>query len=211
MKVAIRHVAGVAMDGKDVQMKLREIAVALAALSLAGTVVAAGNDTSTSTGGVTNGSSANQTSSTQANGQSSPQAGASSTAGTSMPQAGSTPTGASSSTSQNASASGEQNDPTLVRSAQQALKQKGFDAGAVDGEMGPSTEAALRNFQQAQGLPQSGNLDPQTLSALGVDQDHGSTFAPSSQSEASMAGQGPQSHGPASSQGSATQTGSAYK
>jgi peptidoglycan hydrolase-like protein with peptidoglycan-binding domain len=128
-----------------------------------------------------------------------------------MPQAGSTPSEASSRTSPNAGASGEQNDPTPVRSVQQALKQKGFDAGAVDGEMGPSTEAALRNFQQAQGLPQSGNPDQQTLSALGVDQAQGTSSSQDSQSEGSMSGHGSQSHSSTSSQGSATQTGGAYK
>ena len=128
IEVASRHVAGVAMNGKDVQMRLREIAVALAALSLAGTVVAAGNDTSTSTSGMTNGSSSSPTSSTQAgssaNDQSSPQAGASSSDRTSAPQTGSSQMGTPSSASQGGSASSEQNDPALVRSARQALKQK---------------------------------------------------------------------------------------
>jgi peptidoglycan hydrolase-like protein with peptidoglycan-binding domain len=215
IEVATRHVAGVAMIGKDVQMRLREIAVALAALSLAGTVAAAGNDTSTSTSGMTNGSSSGQTSSTQAgssaNDQSSPQAGASSSDQTSAPQAGSSQMGTSSSASQGGSASSEQNDPALVRSAQQALKQKGFDAGAADGKIGPTTESALRNFQQAQGLPLSGNLDQQTLAALGVDQSQSSTSSQGSQSQGAMSGQGSQSQGSTSNQGSATQTSGSYK
>ena len=37
--------------------------------------------------------------------------------------------------------------------------------------MGPKTSAALREFQQAQGLKASGRLDQQTLSALGVQAD----------------------------------------
>ena len=56
-----------------------------------------------------------------------------------------------------------------MRCAQQALKDTGYDTRAIDGQMGPATEGALRNFQQAQGLPQSGNLDQQTLSKLGVE------------------------------------------
>lgn len=196
-------------------MRLREIAVALAALSLAGTVVAAGNDTSTSTSGMTNGSSSSPTSSTQAgssaNDQSSPQAGASSSDRTSAPQTGSSQMGTPSSASQGGSASSEQNDPALVRSAQQALKQKGFDAGAVDGRIGPTTESALRNFQQAQGLPQSGNLDPQTLAALGVDQNQSSTSGQGAQSRSSMSGQGSQTEGSTSSPASATQTSGSYK
>ncbi|HSU44516.1 MAG TPA: peptidoglycan-binding domain-containing protein [Casimicrobiaceae bacterium] len=199
-------------------MRLREMAVALAALSLAGTVVAAGNDTSTSTSGMTNGSSSGQTSSSQSassgNDQSSPRAGASSSDQTTAPQAGSSQTGTSPSASPSASASGEQNDPALVRSAQQALKQKGFDAGAVDGQMGPSTESALRKFQQAQGLPPSGDLDQQTLAALGVTQDQSSTSAQGS-SKSSMSGQGSrsqasQSPGSMSNHGT-TQTSGSYK
>ena len=55
-----------------------------------------------------------------------------------------------------------------VREAQQALQQKGYDVGPIDGVMGPKTSAALREFQQAQGLKASGRLDQQTLAALDV-------------------------------------------
>ncbi|HET8748111.1 MAG TPA: peptidoglycan-binding domain-containing protein, partial [Ramlibacter sp.] len=37
-----------------------------------------------------------------------------------------------------------------------------------DGIMGPKTQAALKEFQQKQGLQASGQLDQQTLAALGV-------------------------------------------
>jgi peptidoglycan hydrolase-like protein with peptidoglycan-binding domain len=57
---------------------------------------------------------------------------------------------------------------TAVREAQQALKDKGFDAGPIDGIMGPKTSAAVKEFQQAQGLKSTGQLDAQTLSALDV-------------------------------------------
>ena len=56
----------------------------------------------------------------------------------------------------------------LVRSVQQALNNKGYDAGPADGQWGPSTESALRQFQHAYGISQTGNLDSQTLNALGV-------------------------------------------
>ncbi|HZP86497.1 MAG TPA: peptidoglycan-binding domain-containing protein [Burkholderiales bacterium] len=55
-----------------------------------------------------------------------------------------------------------------VRDVQQMLKQQGFNPGPVDGIMGPRTEQALRSFQQARGLDTTGNVDAQTLSALGV-------------------------------------------
>lgn len=59
-------------------------------------------------------------------------------------------------------------DPTLVRDVQQALNSKGYDAGMVDGQWGPKTENAVKRFQQASGLPQTGELENSTLVALGV-------------------------------------------
>ena len=56
-----------------------------------------------------------------------------------------------------------------VKAAQQALKDKGYDAGTVDGRMGPKTQAALRDFQKAQGMELTGDLDPKTTQALGMD------------------------------------------
>ncbi|HET9044869.1 MAG TPA: peptidoglycan-binding domain-containing protein, partial [Burkholderiales bacterium] len=64
--------------------------------------------------------------------------------------------------------SGQTQSSAAVREAQQALQQKGFDVGPIDGVMGPKTSAALREFQQAEGLKSSGRLDQQTLSALNV-------------------------------------------
>jgi peptidoglycan hydrolase-like protein with peptidoglycan-binding domain len=80
---------------------------------------------------------------------------------------------------QGSSATSSNADNSQVRQAQQALKDKGYDVGAVDGQMGPHTQSALNQFQQAQGLPQSGDLDTQTLAALGVSE-AGSAATPSS-------------------------------
>ena len=55
-----------------------------------------------------------------------------------------------------------------VRSVQQALQAKGMDPGPVDGIVGPRTQEALRAYQKDQNLPQTGNLDAQTLGKLGV-------------------------------------------
>ena len=55
-----------------------------------------------------------------------------------------------------------------VREAQQALKDKGFDPGPVDGVMGPKTRAAIRTYQEKNSLEADGHLGPQTLSSLGV-------------------------------------------
>jgi hypothetical protein len=59
-------------------------------------------------------------------------------------------------------------DPSVIRSVQQALNDRGYNAGPVDGQWGPATQDALRRFQQVSGLPQTGELGQQTLAALGV-------------------------------------------
>ena len=59
-------------------------------------------------------------------------------------------------------------DPAVVRSVQQALNDKGYNAGYVEGQWGHATKDAVRRFQQATGLAQSGELEQSTLSALGV-------------------------------------------
>ena len=57
---------------------------------------------------------------------------------------------------------------STVRNVQQALNAKGFNAGPADGQWGPSTEIALKQFQAARGLPSTGVLDTPTMNALGV-------------------------------------------
>jgi Putative peptidoglycan binding domain len=54
----------------------------------------------------------------------------------------------------------------LVRDAQIALRDAGFDPGRIDGVMGSKTRAALREFQASQGLPQTGRLDETTQQQL---------------------------------------------
>ena len=66
------------------------------------------------------------------------------------------------------STSSAQYDSDLVRRVQQSLKDKGYNAGSIDGQWGPATEDAVRRFQQASGLPLTGELGGPTLSALGV-------------------------------------------
>jgi peptidoglycan hydrolase-like protein with peptidoglycan-binding domain len=59
-------------------------------------------------------------------------------------------------------------DKTTVREVQQKLKQQGYNVN-VDGVMGPNTRTALRQFQQDQGISGNGQIDQQTLAALGVE------------------------------------------
>ena len=54
----------------------------------------------------------------------------------------------------------------VVRDAQRQLKALGFDPGSTDGTFGPQTEAALRAYQQAYRLPETGRLDEVTARSL---------------------------------------------
>lgn len=58
-------------------------------------------------------------------------------------------------------------DGDTVREVQQTLRDRGFRLG-VDGIMGPRTQAVLRQFQKAENLEPTGQLNRQTLVALGV-------------------------------------------
>ena len=81
--------------------------------------------------------------------------------------AGKGPTAASTSSSSSAMPSSHY-ESGLVRSVQQALNDKGYNAGPMDGQWGPATEDAVRKFQRASGLPETGQLERPTLNALGV-------------------------------------------
>lgn len=64
-------------------------------------------------------------------------------------------------------------DPTLhpevVRVIQGRLGQLGFYSGAVDGLWGPNMQAAIERFQQGRGLQATGQLNPATITAMGLD------------------------------------------
>lgn len=55
-----------------------------------------------------------------------------------------------------------------VKATQQALRDRGHDPGPIDGVHGPRTSAALKKFQQAEGLTASGQLDEETMHRLNV-------------------------------------------
>jgi peptidoglycan hydrolase-like protein with peptidoglycan-binding domain len=70
-------------------------------------------------------------------------------------------------------------DRERVKAVQQALKDKGYDPGAVDGVMGPRTRAALKDFQKKEGVKDTGRLDQETLAKLGVEgQTSGTSASP---------------------------------
>jgi peptidoglycan hydrolase-like protein with peptidoglycan-binding domain len=53
-----------------------------------------------------------------------------------------------------------------LKLVQERLKTEGVYAGPVDGEMNARTEAALRAYQEKQGIPISGTADETTLKQL---------------------------------------------
>lgn len=56
-----------------------------------------------------------------------------------------------------------------VTALQQALKDRGFDPGEIDGVFGGGTEAALLSFQNSEGLLADGKAGAKTLGALGLE------------------------------------------
>lgn len=59
--------------------------------------------------------------------------------------------------------------PAAVRNVQQQLRTLGFYRGGVDGTWGPGTQSAIERFQQGRGLQSTGQLNPATAQALGLD------------------------------------------
>jgi peptidoglycan hydrolase-like protein with peptidoglycan-binding domain len=56
--------------------------------------------------------------------------------------------------------------PATVKEVQQQLKSDGLYKGPVDGRLGPETRAAVRQFQQKNGLKTTAMLDHETLQRL---------------------------------------------
>jgi localization factor PodJL len=55
----------------------------------------------------------------------------------------------------------------VVKSVQGALSALGFDVGTPDGIMGPKTAEAIRSFERATGMTESGAVNPRLLAVLG--------------------------------------------
>ena len=56
----------------------------------------------------------------------------------------------------------------LIRVVQTKLTECGYAPGPVDGLMGPKTRSGIRNFQGANGLTVTGEIDDPLLVALGL-------------------------------------------
>jgi len=55
-----------------------------------------------------------------------------------------------------------------ISDVQRRLDNLGFDPGGIDGQLGPRTRTALRDFQASHDLTENGELDVSTLEALGM-------------------------------------------
>ena len=59
-----------------------------------------------------------------------------------------------------------------IRYVQRRLGEMGFDPGVADGRFGARTARALRAFEAARGLPETGRIGPETLAALAIAEEH---------------------------------------
>jgi murein L,D-transpeptidase YcbB/YkuD len=95
------------------------------------------------------------------------------------------PGASSGSSAQSAAAAG---NPEVVKQAQEKLGAAGHDAGQPDGQLGPKTQAAVKEFQESKGLQASGQLDQQTLAALEIGTPEGTTTSSSAGSSGGTGG-----------------------
>lgn len=58
--------------------------------------------------------------------------------------------------------------PEMIRRAQATLKAQGYYEGEIDGTMSPRTAAALKTYQFEHKLQETGELDQQTATSLGL-------------------------------------------
>lgn len=56
----------------------------------------------------------------------------------------------------------------MVVRVQAALMRLGHFRGDIDGMLGPETRAAITAYQKAEGLEQTGRMDINTLTKLGI-------------------------------------------
>jgi peptidoglycan hydrolase-like protein with peptidoglycan-binding domain len=57
-----------------------------------------------------------------------------------------------------------------IRKVQETLNARGYKAGPVNGKLDESSRSALRVFQKSENIAVTGDLNPRTLSRLGIEQ-----------------------------------------
>ncbi len=82
--------------------------------------------------------------------------------------------------------------PANLRQIQQQLNQKGYSPGQIDGVWGQGTRKAIKNYEQAQGLEPTGNVDLRLVSSLGLNQLIAGLTGQGQQAGSQMAQQGAQ-------------------
>jgi peptidoglycan hydrolase-like protein with peptidoglycan-binding domain len=65
--------------------------------------------------------------------------------------------------------SADQLSSEQILELQRSLQDQGIDPGPIDGKMGPLVGQGIQLFQQRQGLATTGDLNEQTLEALGLE------------------------------------------
>jgi peptidoglycan hydrolase-like protein with peptidoglycan-binding domain len=73
----------------------------------------------------------------------------------------------------------QQPTPERYKEIQQALANKGYFKGTLDGNWGPDSVDALKSFQHDQNLPEDGKIGSLALIALGLGPKHDSGEVPS--------------------------------
>jgi peptidoglycan hydrolase-like protein with peptidoglycan-binding domain len=145
-------------------MKLRLIAAAIAAAMLSSGAVAQERKQDSQGAQSPSSTTQEQKPGSSATGSASGTTSGSAASGASSPSA----SGDKQSRSASAGGQSQTGGDERIKQVQQKLKDQGHDAGPVDGVMGPKTQAALKEFQSAKGLKDSGQLDRETMAALGV-------------------------------------------
>lgn len=74
-----------------------------------------------------------------------------------------------SSNSSSQAASSNADTSSTIKQVQQALNDKGYDAGVADGIMGQKTKNAVEQFQKDNGLTIDGIIGKQVKEALGIE------------------------------------------
>ena len=61
-----------------------------------------------------------------------------------------------------------QSDSSIEADVQRALRRRGYYTGAVDGDLGPRSRAAIRGYQAEHGMEITGRVDDRLLRSLGI-------------------------------------------
>src|SRR5262245_27044957 len=96
------------------------------------------------------------------------------------PQSGTVDMGRISSSGTSESSGGMHGNASNIKAVQQALKDKGYDPGPVDGVVGSRTKEAIKSFQTASNIRATGTINAETAEKLGVQTDSQSSSRSSS-------------------------------